>query len=97
MHNPFIFGQPIEETDTNLFVGRRDTVKEIEVSLLGGEQKPALVMWGPRRMGKTSVLLQLPRLLGPAFVPAFVDMQSVQVRESLPRLLPQPHRGLRVA
>jgi uncharacterized protein len=84
VHNPFIFGQPIEETDTNLFVGRRDTVKEIEVSLLGGEQKPALVMWGPRRMGKTSVLLQLPRLLGPTFVPAFVDMQSVQVRESLP-------------
>lgn len=87
IHNPFIFGQPIEETETNLFVGRRDTVKEIEISLLGGEQKPALVLWGPRRMGKTSVLLQLPRLLGPEFVPAFVDVQSVQVRESLPAFL----------
>jgi hypothetical protein len=87
LHNPFIFGQPIEETETNLFVGRRDTVKEIEISLLGGEQKPALVLWGPRRMGKTSVLLQLPRLLGPEFVPAFVDVQSVQVRESLPAFL----------
>ena len=87
VHNPFIFGQPIEETETNLFVGRRDTVKEIEISLLGGEQKPALVLWGPRRMGKTSVLLQLPRLLGPEFVPAFVDVQSVQVRESLPAFL----------
>ncbi len=84
IYNPFVFGQPIEETETNLFVGRRDTVKEIEISLLGGEQKPALVLWGPRRMGKTSVLLQLPRLLGPEFVPAFVDVQAVQVRESLP-------------
>ena len=84
IYNPFVFGQPIEETETNLFVGRRDTVKEIEISLLGGEQKPALVLWGPRRMGKTSVLLQLPRLLGPEFVSAFVDVQAVQVRESLP-------------
>jgi hypothetical protein len=87
IHNPFIFGQPIEETETNLFVGRRDTVTEIEISLLGGAQKPALVLWGPRRMGKTSVLLQLPRLLGPEFVPTFVDVQSVQVRESLPAFL----------
>ena len=38
---------------------------------------------GPRRMGKTSVLLQLPRLLGSEFLPAFVDMQAMQVRESL--------------
>jgi len=83
VHNPYVFGQPIEETETNLFVGRRDTVREIEVSLLGAEQKPALVLWGPRRMGKTSVLLQLPRLLGPEFVPAFVDMQAAQVRESI--------------
>ena len=83
VHNPYVFGQPIEETESNLFVGRRDTVREIEMSLLGAEQKPALVLWGPRRMGKTSVLLQLPRLLGPEFVPAFVDMQAAQVRESL--------------
>lgn len=83
VHNPFVFGQPIEETETNLFVGRRDIVREIEVSLLGGTAKPALVLWGPRRMGKTSVLLQLPRLLGSEFVPAFVDVQAMQVRESV--------------
>jgi len=83
VHNPFVFGQPIEETETNLFVGRRDVVRQIEVSLLGGTAKPALVLWGPRRMGKTSVLLQLPRLLGSEFVPAFVDMQAMQVRESI--------------
>jgi hypothetical protein len=83
IHNPFVFGQPIEETETNLFVGRRGVVREIEVSLLGAAQKPALVLWGPRRMGKTSVLLQLPRLLGEEFVPAFVDMQAMQVRESV--------------
>ena len=83
IHNPFVFGQPIEETETNLFVGRRGVVQEIEVSLLGSAQKPALVLWGPRRMGKTSVLLQLPRLLGGAFAPAFIDMQAMQVRESV--------------
>ena len=83
VHNPFVFGQPIEETDTNLFVGRRDVVRQIEISLLGGTAKPTLVLWGPRRMGKTSVLLQLPRLLGSEFVPAFLDLQAMQVRESL--------------
>lgn len=83
MHNPFVFGQPIEETETNLFVGRRDIVREIEVSLLGGSAKPTLVLWGPRRMGKTSVLLQLPRLLGSEFVPAFLDAQAMQVRENV--------------
>jgi len=83
IHNPFVFGQPIEETDTNLFVGRRGVVREIEVSLLGAAQKPALVLWGPRRMGKTSVLLQLPRLLGHEFAPAFIDVQAMQVRESV--------------
>jgi hypothetical protein len=83
VHNPFVFGQPIEETETNLFVGRRDVVRQIEMSLLGGTAKPAVVLWGPRRMGKTSVLLQLSRLLGPTFFPAFVDMQAMQVRESI--------------
>jgi hypothetical protein len=83
IHNPFVFGQPIEETDSNLFVGRRDVVREIEINLLGGTAKPALALWGPRRMGKTSVLLQLPRLLGTEFAPAFVDMQAMQVRESV--------------
>ena len=83
IYNPFVFGQPIEETETNLFVGRRDVVREIEVSLLGAAQKPTLVLWGPRRMGKTSVLKQLPRLLGSEFAPAFIDMQAVQVRESV--------------
>ena len=83
VYNPFVFGQPIEETDSNLFVGRRDVVREIEVNLLGSAEKPTLVLWGPRRMGKTSVLLQLPRLLGPQFSPAFVDMQAMGARENL--------------
>jgi len=87
VYNPFVFGNPIEMKDSNLFVGRRDVVREIEVALLGGTQKPALVLWGPRRMGKTSVLLQLPRLLGPQFAPAFVDLQAVQARESVPAFL----------
>jgi len=83
IENPYVFGQPIEETETNLFVGRRDVVREIEVSLLRTAQKPALVLWGPRRMGKTSVLVQLPRLLGPECAPAFLDMQAMQARESV--------------
>jgi hypothetical protein len=33
-------------------------------------------------MGKTSVLLQLPRLLGEEFASAFVDVQAMRVRES---------------
>jgi hypothetical protein len=85
--NPFIFGNPVVETEHNVFTGRGDIVRQIEASLLGSMQTPTLLLYGPRRMGKTSILNQLPRLLGPDFTPAIVDCQNPAVTESRNTLL----------
>jgi hypothetical protein len=85
--NPFIFGNPVVETEHNIFSGRRDVIRQIEASMLGAMQAPTLLLYGPRRMGKTSILNQLPRLLGPNFAPSIVDCQNPAVTESRTTLL----------
>ena len=80
--NPFIAGNPVDERNSNVFAGRQDVVRQIEECLLGTRQSPALLLHGPRRMGKTSILKQLPRLLGPDFAPALLDCQDPAVAGS---------------
>ncbi len=77
--NPFIYGNPVDERSANVFAGRQDVARQIEESLLGARQSPALLLHGPRRMGKSSILKQLPRLLGPDFAPATLDCQNPAV------------------
>jgi hypothetical protein len=85
--NPFVFGNPVVETEHNVFTGRLDIVRQIEANMLGATQAPTLLLHGPRRMGKTSILNQLPRLLGPDFAPAVVDCQNPAVTESRTTML----------
>ena len=87
--NPFVCGNPVLEAreDSNVFTGRRDIVEQIEEKILGAAQAPTLLLHGPRRMGKTSILHQLPRLLGPNFAPAIIDCQNPAVTESVATLL----------
>ena len=92
--NPFIFGNPVVETDQNLFTGRRDVVRRIEASILGAMQAPTLLLHGPRRMGKTSILNQLPRLLGPDFAPAIVDCQNPAVTSGVATMLRHLSRAM---
>lgn len=92
--NPFVYGNPVTETEYNVFTGRGDVVKQIEASLLGAAQAPTLLLQGPRRMGKTSILNQLPRLLGPDFAPALVDCQNPAVTGSEATLLRYLSRAL---
>lgn len=78
--NPFIFGRPIEEIEQNVFMGRADIASQIEGSVLSAVQTPTLLLQGARRMGKTSILKQLPKLLGPDFAPSILDCQDAEVR-----------------
>jgi hypothetical protein len=87
IENPFTFGNPVQARDTGLFTGRRDIVLEIERNLLRSAQTPTLLLYGQRRMGKTSILNQLPTLLGPRFLPVTVDCQTPQMAESQPAML----------
>jgi AAA+ ATPase superfamily predicted ATPase len=94
--NPFVSGNPVVETEHNVFTGRRDIVRHIEASVVGASQTPTLLLHGPRRMGKTSILNQLPRLLGPDFAPTSVDCQNPAVVGSEATLLRYLSRALSV-
>src|SRR5262249_40438519 len=85
--NPFVVGSPVTERQANVFAGRRDIVQQVEECVLGAQQALTILLHGPRRMGKTSILRQLPRLLGPDFAPALVDCQNPAVTSSRTTLL----------
>jgi hypothetical protein len=85
--NPFVLGNPVTERQANVFAGRQDIVEQVEECVLGARQAPTILLHGPRRMGKTSILKQLPRLLGPDFAPALVDCQNPAVLSSQATLL----------
>jgi hypothetical protein len=73
--NPYIVGVPLTARQ-EIFVGRTDIVARIEQLLLD-PRRPPLLLYGQRRMGKTSLLRNLGRLLPRSIVPLFVDGQRV--------------------
>ena len=72
--NPYQPGNPLQLTRKELFKGRRG-LRDAVVNALLERHRPTLVLHGPRRMGKTSFLLQLPALLPGNTVPVFLDLQ----------------------
>jgi hypothetical protein len=72
--NPYVTGVALSE-DVEVFVSRTDVGAEIEQLILD-KRKPPLLLYGQRRMGKTSLLLNLGKLLRPDLVPLYVDLQG---------------------
>lgn len=72
--NPYIIGIPLTEKQ-EIFVGRTDISARIEQLLLD-RRRPPLLLYGQRRVGKTSLLNNLGRLLPSTIVPLFVDLQG---------------------
>ncbi len=72
--NPYIAGAPV--TEQRMFFGREDVFDWIERSLSGQYADHILVVHGQRRVGKTSVLKQLPNRLPRRYVPVFFDLQG---------------------
>jgi len=72
--NPYIIGVPLTEQQ-EIFVGRADISARIEQLLLDRRQPPIL-LYGQRRVGKTSLLNNLGRLFPHAIIPLFVDLQG---------------------
>lgn len=79
--NPFIYGNPIRPEDAEVFVGRQDIVERVE-KLVATAPKPTLFLYGRRRSGKTSTLLNLGRFIGSQVICVFLDMQDLRFRES---------------
>ena len=85
IENPYIVGVPLTEQH-DIFVGRTDIVARIEQLLLD-QRRPPLLLYGQRRMGKTSLLRNLGRLLPKTIVPLFVDGQKVALATDYPDFL----------
>lgn len=78
--SPYIIGVPLT-AQQEIFIGRSDISARIEQLLLD-RRRPPLLLYGQRRMGKTSLLNNLGRLLPSTIVPLFVDLQGPVSRSS---------------
>ena len=72
--NPYIFGSPLDDKQLT-FDGRVDIIVRLEQIILDF-RRPTLLLYGQRRMGKTSLLLNLRNLLPKSIIPIFVDLQG---------------------
>lgn len=72
--NPYITGIPLDENQA-IFVGRQAFSAKLEQQLVS-PRCPPLLLYGQRRMGKTSLLYHLGRLLPSTIIPLFVDLQG---------------------
>ena len=74
IEDPYIIGIPLTARQ-EIFVGREVISQRIEQLLLD-RRHPPLLVYGQRRMGKTSLLNNLGRLLPQRIFPLFVDLQG---------------------
>lgn len=61
-----------------LFRGRQEAIRLLEIHVLNSVEMPMLLIQGQRRIGKTSLLNHLPRLLGSRFRIVYQDLQSAE-------------------
>lgn len=76
--NPYVAGSPIRGQE--MFFGRDNVFEWLREHLIGQFQDNAIVLYGERRTGKTSVLYQIPRhLQDSSYIPIFVDLQQLSL------------------
>jgi len=74
--NPFRAGDPLKpEQGDEVFRGRDDVARRIEILLADPRWASSIALLGPRRCGKTSLLRMLPAML-PDTVCIFFDLQG---------------------
>ncbi|WP_392479143.1 ATP-binding protein [Nostoc sp. C110] len=69
--NPYIVGDPVQG---HLFVGREDIIRQLEELWVMGNQLQSIVLYGHRRMGKTSILVNAANCLGEQIQLAYVNL-----------------------
>jgi len=71
VRNPYIIGDPVPG---NRLVGRDDVLRQLEELWYDSANPPSLVIFGHRRMGKTSILRNLDGRLGSRVHVAYVNL-----------------------
>jgi hypothetical protein len=83
--NPYTAGPtllPVDGQPNPTFVGRDDIVTRLNRALQKTPH-PTFCLMGERRMGKSSILRQLPVLLGAEYIPIFYDLQNPAALSSI--------------
>lgn len=75
IENPYEVGNPLRVERKVLFRGRTE-LRDAIIAALRDKNHFTMILSGQRRMGKTSLLLQLPALLPPDTIPVFIDLQK---------------------
>jgi hypothetical protein len=72
--NPYVIGNAVG--NSSAFVGREDVLQDVR-NVLKHSQQNAIVLYGQRRIGKTSILKELEAQLAQAgYLPIFFDLQD---------------------
>lgn len=71
VNNPYVIGDPVMG---NLFVGREDIIRQLEELWLRSYQLQSVVIYGHRRMGKTSILRNAANSLDNQVKVAYVNL-----------------------
>jgi hypothetical protein len=71
VRNPYMVGDPVQE---NLFVGREDILRRLEELWAMRHQLQSVVLYGHRRMGKTSILLNTRHCSGSEVKVAYINL-----------------------
>ncbi|WP_414621564.1 chloride channel protein [Calothrix sp. CCY 0018] len=98
--NPFQYGNPLSLNRAYLFKGRISFTNQV-VQLVLDRSRPTVVLYGPRRVGKSSFLLNLLHLLPQNILPVYINLQSAAITNdepsfcfSLVRSISRDSRGL---
>jgi len=76
IRSPYIAGPAIPPEATDIFFGRKDVLRTINETLVGGQRDNILVIHGLRRVGKTSILNNLLATMQEPYIPVLIDMQG---------------------
>ena len=72
--NPYVIGNPVEGS---LFVGREDILRQLEELWITSQQLQSVVLYGHRRMGKTSILKNFVNCTGAEVKVIYVNLQRL--------------------
>ena len=69
--NPYVIGDPVQGS---LFAGREDIIRQIEELWRSSDRLQSVVLYGHRRMGKTSILLNIDRYIEAEIKIAYINL-----------------------
>lgn len=72
--NPYIIGDPVEGKQ---FVGREDIIQKLEKEWVLEQHLQSFVIYGHRRMGKTSIVRNAAQNLGAGVKVAYINLQAI--------------------